>query len=550
MKISSCVFAVSIVLFGVALFGVEEPQTTEGIILERYSDLSSLNNSINNLSSQINTKKIELEKEHNENRKIKIESEISQLKNKLNSAKKAFANTVTDINLFTEENSSSKSQERDALKELQQLILPYIDSFKNATKAPRQIEKLRNNIENINLEDSQAEEAIQNITKIESLEQFKDMRENIEASKQMIQRVIDENKILKNAYTRDLNKALKGKISIFAIADILHKFFTTKGKNLLIAVGIGFLVAFIFKWFKKILLNLKFFVNDQRKLKKAFNALYGVIVGVISVFAGMITLFILNDWFLFSLGLLILIISFWSLKTYLPKFLIEIKLILNLGYVKEGQRIVWNNCPWIVKKLGMSVQLENEYLDSRVTILPLREILNLYSRPVIKEEQLFPSKKGDVVLLSNNTYGKVLVQTSENVVISISSTLQKTFSIQEYLSLKPQNFSNGFQINIILSLDYKHKQNIFEIEDILRRELTELIQNNTQFPAKYFKSMIVEFKEPTTHSLDFIVCADFLGALAFDYSKLCRFINAMLVKICNKHDLSIPSQQLKVMLEK
>jgi hypothetical protein len=229
----------------------------------------------------------------------------------------------------------------------------------------------------------------------------------------------------------------------------------------------------------------------------------------------------------------------WSLKTYLPKFLAEIKLVLNLGSVKEGQRIVWNNCPWIVKKIGMVVQLENKYLDSGVTMLPIREMLNLHSRPLVKNEQLFPSKKGDFVLLSNNIYGEVQIQTPENVVISLSSTLQIIYTVQEYFSLKPQNYSNGFQLNMGLSVGYKHQKDIFEIENILKKELLEQIQNNKQFPTKYFKNLIVEFKEPLLYSLDFLVWVDCSSELAPEYGKVRRFINSILLKICNDHNLLV-----------
>lgn len=552
MKISPCTFIASIMLFALTLCATEESQPIEQIILQRYSDITSMNASINYLLSQINTKKMELEKEHDENRKAKIKAEISQLTNKLNVMKMAFTNTITDIDFFAEEDdSASKPQgKRDILKELQEILIPFIDSLKNATKSPRKIEKLRNDIERINIKNSQAEEAIQNIVKIETLEQFRDMRENIESSKQKIQKVIDENNVLKNIYKRDLEKALKGKASFFVITDTIHGFFATKGKDLLIALSVGLLVAFILKWFKKIIFKLKYFINDQKLFKKAFGALYAIFTGVLSVVAGISTLYILNDWFLFSLALLILIALFWSLKAYLPKFLAEVKIILNLGPVKEGQRIVWNNCPWIVKKLGMSVQLENEYLDSKIIALPLREISSLYSRPVIKDEPLFPSKKGDFVLLSDSTYGKVITQTSENVAILLSSTLKKTFSVQEYLLLKPLNYSNGFLVKMKLSLDYKHQKDIFEIEGVVKKELSELIQNNIQFPARCFKNLIIEFKEPVTHSLDFIVWVDCAGELAPEYFKVCRFINAMLLKICNKHNLSIPYPHLQVILEK
>lgn len=517
----------------------EGPKTAEHFVTKRYSDLNSMDASINYLTSQVSTKNMELKDEHDENEKGKIRSEIAGLTRKLNAMKMFFANTIGDESLFVdEEDESSKQKGRDALKELQDLLIPLIDSIKSATKKPRKIEKLRHDVEVMSNKIAQAEKAIQNIEKIESLGQLSSMRGNIEEAKQMIQKFINENRILRNIYKNDLRKELKGKTSfIVAVSDGVKKFFSTKGMNLLTAVGIGFLIFFILTWLKKRIQSLKFFMKHQENLKKPFNALYDVITGAISICAGITVLYILNDWFLFSFAVLILIGVFWSLKKYLPKFLAEIKLALNLGSVKEGQMIVWGHCPWIVKKLGMVIQLENECLDTTTTFLSISEIVNLYSRPLVKGEQLFPSKTGDFVMLSNNIYGQVKIQTPENVVILISPTLQITYTIHEYFLLKPQNYSKGFRLNMNLSIGYKHQKNIFELEDVVRKELSALILNNEKFPKAYFKDLVVEFKEPSPLSLDFFVCVDCAGELAPVYSKVRRFINSMLLKICNDHDL-------------
>ncbi len=544
MKIKFYAFVAS-VLFVSALCFAEEPQSAEQFAKKKYSDLTSLDASINYLALQVNAKNNELKVEHDENEKGKIKTEIAGLTRKLNTMKMFFANTVGDENLFVEEEEDlSKQKGRDALKELQDLLIPFIDSIKMATKKPRKIEKLRYDIERMKDKIAQAEKAVQNIEKIESLSQLDGIRKNIETSKQMIQRYIDENRVLRNIYKNDLAKELKGKTSfIVAVSDTVKKFFSTKGINLLTAIFIGSLAFFVLTWFKKRIQGLNFFTKDQKNLKKTFNALYGVITGGISICASITTLFVLNDWFLFTLAVLILIGIVWSLKKYLPKFLAEIKLALNLGAIKEGQRIVWENCPWIVKKVGMVIQLENEYLDTPTIFLSVREVVNLHSRPLVKNEQLFPSKTGDFVMLSNNIYGRIKIQTPENVVISISPTLQTSYTIQEYFSLKPLNYSNGFQLNMVLAIGYKHQKNIFELGDIVKKELSGLILNNKQFSEAYFKSLTVEFKEPSHLSLDFFVCVDCAGEMAPEYRKVKRFINSMLVKICNDHDLLIRSSK-------
>lgn len=552
MRLSLISLIASVVVFSLNPCIADNTPITDQNIMQRYADLSSLNDTVNYLTSQINSKNAELSKEYNETKKVKLEKEISELNSKLTASKISFANTIADVNLFSddEENPSKPKEQQDLLKELQELLIPFIDSIKNATKSPRKIEKLRNQIEFIDTRNAQAEEALANISRIESMDQFKDVKKNIEVSKQMIQKVIADNNILKSMYKRDLDKALKGQTSFFALADMIHGFFATKGRNLLLALSTGIIVAFILRLLKRVFLRIKLFNKRQYTFRKTFNALYGIFIWVLSVFAGIGTLYIMSDWFLFSLSLLILVAIFWSLKTYLPRFITEVKLIMDLGYVKEGQRIVWNNCPWIVKRLGMSVHLENEYLDSRIRILPIKEISPLYSRPIVENEPLFPSRSGDFVMLSDGTYGKILTQTCENVAIAPYPMIRMILPVQEYLSLKPRNYSNGFCVKATLSIDYKHQKDISGIEEFLKNDLSSMLKENQSFPKEYFGKPIIEFKEPSSSSLDLFVLVVCDGKLAPDYFKVCRLINSLLLKLCSKHELSIPFPHLQVVMDK
>jgi len=167
MKIRIYAFVFLMLLVSALCLG-EEPQSPEQFVIKKYSDLSSMNSSINYLVSQVSTKNKELKEEHDENEKGKIKSEIAGLTRKLNVMKMSFANIVGDENLFVdEEDDLSKQKGRDALKELQDLLIPFIDSIKSATKKPIKIEKLRCDIERMDNRLAQAENSIQNIEKVE-----------------------------------------------------------------------------------------------------------------------------------------------------------------------------------------------------------------------------------------------------------------------------------------------------------------------------------------------------------------------------------------------
>ena len=120
------------------------------------------------------------------------------------------------------------------------------------------------------------------------------------------------------------------------------------------------------------------------------------------------------------IGLWALILALvWAMKNTVPAFLDNARLILNLGPVREGERVVYQGIPWRVAALNLFTDLENPELVGGHFRLPLKDLSTLRSRPFDPEtERFFPTRLDDWVMLADGFYGRVIRQTPEEVVIA------------------------------------------------------------------------------------------------------------------------------------
>ena len=95
----------------------------------------------------------------------------------------------------------------------------------------------------------------------------------------------------------------------------------------------------------------------------------------------MVVFYVVEDWVLFSLGILLLLGIGLTLRTALPRYWQQIQLFLNVGSVREGERIDLDGLPWRVRQINLFSMLDNPTaeLSQRVRI---DDLVELKSRPV------------------------------------------------------------------------------------------------------------------------------------------------------------------------
>lgn len=375
-----------------------------------------------------------------------MEADIADLEQRLERARLSFVALTSNVEIPLAENPKAKTEKRDLLQEAQQLIEPLFDAIKRVSEKPRRIEALRSRDFYLRDRLDHVNKAIAGLNKSLQNKAYSTFEKEIETSKQSLEHERDELTIRAAAIERKLKEENADRRTVMqVITQQINEFAGTQGKNLLIAVLVFICAVWLMLSFKRVLLRSRFINRKLRGLHKPFAALYGLLAGVIGIFASVFALHFLNDWFLASLLMLTLFAGAWAIKSVLHLFVHETKVALNLGTVKEGERVIWNGLPWLVQHLGFRSILLNEALQGGTIALPASALNAMFSRETVEGEPWFPTRVGDFVLMDDGVYGQVEVQTPETVVLNTGTT-RKHYSTSTFISKNPENFSYGFEV--------------------------------------------------------------------------------------------------------
>jgi len=256
----------------------------------------------------------------------------------------------------------------------------------------------------------------------------------------------------------------------------------------------------------------------------------------------MVVFYVVEDWVLFSLGILLLLGIGLTLRQALPRYWQQIQLFLNIGSVREGERITLDGLPWLVRQINFYSLLENPVaqLSQRVRIVDLVE---QKSRPVKKDEPWFPCVRGDWVLLSDGMRGKVTGISQEMVELIERGGAHRTYPTAGFLGLSPRNLTTNFRVKETIGITYSlQKESVTTIPDILKAHVEKRIDDEGY--ADKLLNLRVEFECANTSSLDIVVIADFDGSVADLYNRLRRAIQRWCVEACTENGWEIPFTQL------
>lgn len=250
-----------------------------------------------------------------------------------------------------------------------------------------------------------------------------------------------------------------------------------------------------------------------------------------------------GEWVLLGVAVIIYIGLFFGLKNMLPNYLTEIRTVLNLGSVRQGERLIYNGLPWRIADLDFYTLLHNPAL-SGVMRVPLTQISKLSSRPFHKDEPWFPTNIGDNVIMNDGIQGRVERQTTESVQINCGESLV-TYRIEKFLDARPQNISTGFAVSTIFSIDYRHQHEALNVIEQQFKETLAKQLAQQDFSASCLH-LDVEFKSAAPSSLDFRIVGLFRGDAAEQHGRIQRWMQRAALECANTHDWNIPYQQITV----
>lgn len=433
--------------------------------------------------------------------------------------------------------------------EVEQILAPVLIELKSASAHPRELEALRSELALISKHLPLTEGAVSGLQRLLEVADDPNLSRQLAELEEFWTRQRDE---LENRYAstqQQLKEKEKERAGIgHAAAEIVRIFFHQRFINLLSALLAFAVIFFLLRLLHRFALSrLPSGGSQGRQMMVRLIDISYYLFTIVAAFLGLLVMLYLSaDWVLLTLAVLLLVGAAWATRNAIPVFFEQIRLLLNLGAVREEERLIYQGIPWKVATLGFFSELKNPLLRGGVLRLPLKDLVGLRSRAPADDEPWFPSKMGDWVIASDDTYGEVVEQTPEVVVLSTVRGSYKHYGTVDYLAHRPKNLStNFFSVNHTVGLDYRYRSVInSEIAPILKQGIREGFEKEPY--GEHLVQVIAELQEMGASSLDLITIVKFRGGAASEYFEIGWRLQQIALDICNEHGWDIPFPQLVV----
>lgn len=449
--------------------------------------------------------------------------------------------TGVDISQFTESESQFELS-----KEVEGLLQPVIQALKDATKGPRRIQQLEQEIERAK---SNREAALRVITGVNARDEETDdpniERELAKIRTAWIELRDDANSTIQVAESEKAALLAQRKSFFDTASEWLDDGFRKRGVDIILAVLAAVAVYLALGVIRR---SFRFVRALRERRDRSFYARLFDVLWTIFTYVGMfvavlVVFYLADDWLMILLVLVVAVGAAWASAQVLPRMVEQIQLVLNLGAARESERILWNGIPYSIHRLGFYTTLLNPALSGGRVRIPIRELIGAHSRPVADGERWFPSNEGDWVILADGTRGRVAMQTPEMVRLMQPGKVPKLYTTADYYAQSPQVISEGYRITTFFGVDYAHQA-------ICTTEIPRIMQERLErdlpkaLDPEHIRRIDVEFSSAAASSLDYEIQVDCTGESADRYKVIEQAVPRILVEACNEHGWSIPFTQI------
>lgn len=429
-------------------------------------------------------------------------------------------------------------------EEIMEVLRPLIEGLKQMTSRPRELERLRKDLAFYENTLPGIRQAIARVSAFK--EAAKDPLLKQHLSETLLSWHEKEKETLRQI--RRLSFQLDQKTDpkepmLTSLQKGFMTFIKTRGRNLFLAFS-----AFVGTFLCLRLLYWRWTQNQKKSPPPLHHRLLQLVfhstTALASISAALLLLYAFGDWMLLSIALLLLIALVWSARNGMSQFWEQGKLILNMGTLREGERVIYQGLPWKVERLALYGVLVNPELEGGILRMPLKHLIGMQSRPFMPEEPWFPSRKHDILLLEGDQIARVILQTPEQVVAELEGGAQQTWPAGVFLGLSLCNLSRtGFGIRIVLHLHRRLQQDITKnIPRTLKAFMEKKLASHTA--GKTLLDLEVSFMETAPSSLDLRIFAAFPPDAAAQYLWLQRHLRKVALEACTHLGWEIPLPQL------
>jgi hypothetical protein len=484
----------------------------------------------------------------NENQAEVIEAQVKEINSEIEMLEKTFEQIAiggVDLSLFGVETGQF-----DWREELITVIKPLIENVKSLTEKPRKIESLRRVISDKELAKQASKEAINSISRLEQ---------------EAISEIVTQELVELNAQWRSRFEDLEREIQLaeFQLSSLEGKdvpwleiiknnvigFLSGRGLTLMFVLGAIVSILILMRailW----LIRKRTSESQDRSVKVHYRlASYGyrLLTGILIAVAIMMVLYFRQDLLLLAIMVVVFIGAALALKNLLPKYVAEGKLLLNMGSVRERERVIYNGVPWEVSSINVHSRFVNPEIRGGIRI-PISQMHDMISRPAV-DETWFPSSEGDWVLVDGDSPHQVVDQTVDMIELRDLDSVSGFMPTADYYSAGYPNLSRAkiFRISVVFGIDYATQR-----EDVAKIEEAFSAGIKHSFKGTSFEQHVIDvnadFESAGDSSLNYLMLATFQPEAAEHYNKIKRRIQRACVIVCSENEWSIPFPQLSVHL--
>ena len=524
------------------------PGTSSGTpSTEAVQRLEAIQESLASKQDQLDALRSQLKAASDSPVKAELEQQIAQLDADIKDLNRSFIQIALggiDMNVFED---SAAEQPFDWRKELTQIVRPVLDALKELTEKPRRIDRLKTEI-------AETQDQLQAIHKARTALELLSGQPLPDAIQEKVKALaaVWEQREKDTLQELEVNRfqlaSLLGENTnwLQTTKDAVTDFLRGRGLTLLLALsaalGVWLVMRGLFWLYTKKLTKPSARRQSTRYRLIVFS--FRALTMLVMTMSVLIVLYVAGDLLLLVLLVLILIGIGFSFKSLLPRYLAEGRLLLNIGPVREGERLLYNDIPWQVKTINMYSVLRNPELEGILRI-PLTELIDLHSRPC-GNEPWFPSRVDDYLLLPDGSFAQVLRQTPETVVLKTTGGMQVQYPSAAFIQLSARNLSlEGFGVAVSFGIDYRHQAiSLEQVPQTFQQALQAALEREQL--ADHVLSVLVDFKEAAASSLDYLIFVSLRGEAAAQYFAIQRLVQKTCVAVCNREGWGIPFAQLTV----
>ena len=435
----------------------------------------------------------------------------------------------------------------DLQQELEQLIRPLLRMLKDATAEPRQVADLKARLEQVQQRHAQAARAARGVERTrdalppESPARAEAERELQQRWAPIIGTLRDEMLVLQ----ANLGQLQEGKRSLLETATgSVKNFLNSSGTSLVLSVLVFLSVFFGLRFVVDLLLRRR--RRDRGFSLRLLEVVLRLLIVAAAIAATLVVPYARDDFLLLAIGIVFLLGAGWVLVRMAPQFVEQVRLLLNVGGVREGERILVDGLPFQVTALRFYTRLENPDLQGGALRVPVQFLIGRRSRQSAPDEPWFPTRVGDVVLLQDGTFGPVRVQTPETVVVEHLGA-PRSLPTSLFLQQAPRNLSRGFVLDVTLPLGREPMREL-DPEALAEIEQELLAAARVGRSPDVVRALSLQFQQITPNGCELLLLANCSGTLAAEYFLLRRLLQQTFVQACARRGWALPAPAVTALL--